>query len=166
MALEPPQAPKWHTREDSGFVIDRNVDWWHDGERIEHPNIVEAFNKGLRITDDGRYKLEFGNDWCFVKVQGAAFKVVAIDVAQDSKDEHVVSLRLSDRTTEWLDLASLQLDDEGVLVTSVKQGRAIARFNRETHFELAQLLEPDATGKTLQLRIGERVWPTSVLVKL
>ena len=49
---------RWHTREDSGFVIDRNVDWWHDGERIEHPNIIEAFNRGLRIAEDGQVKLD------------------------------------------------------------------------------------------------------------
>ena len=29
----------------------------HDGERIEHPNIIEAFNKGVRIEPDGKVTL-------------------------------------------------------------------------------------------------------------
>ncbi len=154
-----PAPPKWHTREESGFVIDRNVDWWHDGERIEHPNIIEAFNKGLRVTDDGRYKLEFGNDWCFVVVEGAAFKVIAVDVSEGDR----LSLRLSDRTAEFLDPASLSLDAEGVLYASVKGGKATARLTRDAQFQLAQWLEPSADDEYLQLKVDERVSPTTLV---
>ena len=28
---------RWHTREDSGLVLDRQLAWFHDGERIAHP---------------------------------------------------------------------------------------------------------------------------------
>ena len=156
-----PQPPKWHTREDSGFVIDRNVDWWHDGERIEHPNIIEAFNRGLRIAEDGQVKLEFGNDWCFVKVVEAAFKVVAIDTIEGDS----FSLRLSDRTAEGLDAATLRLDEEGVLLAAVKGGRASARFSREAHFELAQHFENGPDGR-VQLVVGGRAWATSIVVVL
>ena len=45
---------RWHTREDSGLVLDRELNWVHDGERITHPRIIEAFNAGLVPTDDGR----------------------------------------------------------------------------------------------------------------
>ena len=51
---------RWHTREDSGIRLDRQFRWWHDGELIEHPNIIEAFNKGVRVGDDGRVTLHFG----------------------------------------------------------------------------------------------------------
>lgn len=153
-----PTPPKWHTREESGFVIDRNVEWWHDDERIEHPNIIEAFNRGLRIDDDGRVRLEFGNDWCFVKVVDAAFKVVAVDVGEQ------VSLRLSDRSAEVLDPKTLRLDEEGVLLATVKNGRAKARFSREAQFELAQHFVESPEG--LQLKLGEHTWGTSIVVVL
>ena len=50
------KTPRWHTREDSGLRIDRQGQWWHDDEKIEHPNIIEAFNRGLRVMEDA-YRL-------------------------------------------------------------------------------------------------------------
>ena len=158
--MTPAVPPKWHTREDSGFVIDRNVDWWHDGERIEHPNIIEAFNRGLSVTDDGKYKLVFGSDWCFVKVEHAAFKVLAVDVGESDR----LSLRLSDRTAEWLDPMSLALDADGALLASVKRGQATARFSRDAQFQLEPFLEQGE--HQLRLRVGSQLFETSLVVVL
>ncbi|MDP2276049.1 MAG: DUF1285 domain-containing protein [Archangium sp.] len=144
-------TPRWHTREDSGLRIDRRGRWWHDDEPVEHPNIIEAFNRGLRVMDDGRYQLHFGNDWCFVTVEQCGFMVVAVDEAEGER----FSIRLSDRTAEWLDLATLSKDDEGVLVAKVKEGKALARFSREAQFQFAEHLEE--TDGTLSVRIGEKL---------
>ncbi len=147
---------KWHTREDSGIRLDRRLRWWHDDEPVEHPRIIEAFNQGLKVTDDRRYKLEIGSDWCFVVVEDAAFEVVAIDVSDGAR----LSARLSDRTAEWLDVASLAVDAEGVLTVAVKAGRAKARFSRDAQFTLGAMLEP--SGDRLVLRVGEKQWPTGL----
>lgn len=147
------QTPRWHTREDSGLRLDREFRWWHDGELIEHPNIIEAFNRGLRVEPDGRVTLHFGNDWCFVEIEAAPFRVVAVDESGDR-----LSIRLSDRTAEWLDVASLRVEDDEVLSVAVKDGRARARFGREAQFQLAERLEP-ANG-ALHLRVGARLLPT------
>lgn len=150
----------WHTREQSGLKVDREQRWWHDGEPIEHPNIIEAFNCGLKVTDDGRYKLEFGNDWCFVEVEAAAYKALVLDVTADER----LSIRLSDRTAELLDVGSLALDGDGVMTAAVKGGKARARFSREAQFALGELVERD--GGALALRVGgrrfalpEAAWP-------
>ena len=137
---------RWHTREDSGLVLDRDLNWVHDGERISHPKIIEAFNQGLVPTDDGRFQLRIGNDWAYVTVEGAAYRVNAIDT-----DESRVYLRLSDRTGEALDPATLRLGEDGVLTARVKAGRAEARFSRDAQFALGQLLVPEGGGWVLQL---------------
>lgn len=147
---------RWHTREDSGIRLDRQFRWWHDGGLIDHPNIIEAFNKGLRVADDGKVTLHFGNDWCFIEVEDAPFKVVAVDESAGAR----LSVRLSDRTAEWLDVAALALDDDGVLSTRVKEGRAKARFGRDAQFQLAQHLEVEAG--VVHLRVGGRLEPTSL----
>lgn len=147
-------APRWHTREDSGLTIDREGRWFHDGVRIEHPNIIEAFNRGLRVQPDGRVQLHFGNDWCFVVVERCAFGVVAIDEGDGGR----LSVRLTDRTAEWLDPATLALDADGVLEIAVKSGLARARFSRDAQFQLMSRLEP--RGDALVLKVGEREWPT------
>ena len=137
---------RWHTREDSGLVLDRDLNWFHDGEPITHPKIIEAFNVGLVPTDDGRFQLRIGNDWAYVAVEGAAYRVNAIDA-----DEARVYLRLSDRTGEALDPATLRLGDDGVLTARVKAGRAGARFSREAQFALGQLLAPEGGVWVLRL---------------
>ena len=137
---------RWHTREDSGLVLDRELNWIHDGERITHPKIIEAFNQGLVPTDDGRFQVRLGNDWAYVTVEGAAYRVNAIDT-----DDSRVYLRLSDRTGEALDTSTLRLGDDGVLTARVKGGRAEARFSRDAQFALGQLLVPEGNGWVLVL---------------
>jgi hypothetical protein len=137
---------RWHTREDSGLVLDRDLNWIHDGERVSHPKIIEAFNQGLVPTDDGRFQLRIGSDWAYVTVEGAAYRVNAIDT-----DDAKVYLRLSDRTGEALDPATLRLGEDGVLTARVKAGRAGARFSRDAQFALGQLLVADGAGWALRL---------------
>ena len=137
---------RWHTREDSGLVLDRELNWIHDGERITHPKIIEAFNQGLVPAEDGRFQLRIGTDWAYVTVEGAAYRVNAIDT-----DETRVLLRLSDRTGEPLDPATLRHGEDGVLTARVKAGRAGARFSRDAQFALGQLVAADGSGWALVL---------------
>jgi hypothetical protein len=145
---------RWHTREDSGLVLDRDLNWIHDGERITHPKIIEAFNQGLVPADDGRFQLRIGNDWAYVTVEGAAYRVNAIDT-----DESRVYLRLSDRTGEALDPATLRLGDDGVLTTRVKGGRAEARFSRDAQYAFGQLLVREGERSVLVLPRARMVLP-------
>jgi hypothetical protein len=137
---------RWHTREDSGIRLDRQLRWWHDDEPIEHPKIVELFNKGLVPTDDGKFKLTVGNDWCFVTVEDAAYSVLVLDEADGQ-----LWLRLSDRTAEPLDPSSLKVDSDGVVTAAVKAGKAKARFSRDAQFALGERLSPGAGGVRLQI---------------
>ncbi len=136
-------TPRWHTREDSGLHLNRQLRWFHDGLPIEHPNIIEAFNQGLRVDDAGRAVLVFGNDWCFITFEKCLFSVVAVDV---SPAEHRLSVRLSDRTAEWLQVDTLTEDDDGALMVQVKERRAWARFTQSAQVQLAQFLEETPSG--------------------
>lgn len=154
-----PSGKRWHTRDDSGIRLDRWGRWWHDDELIEHPRIIEAFNVGLSATDDGRFRLQFGNDWCFVEVEGAAYKVLVVDVTSDER----ISVRLSDRTGEILDPSTLRLEEDGVLSCLVKNAKARARFSPEAQFAFGELLE-DEDGQ-LVLRVGNRRLPVPLAPK-
>ena len=151
-----PEAPRWHTREDSGLRVDRTGRWFHDDVLVEHPNIIEAFNRGLRVMEDGRYQLHFGNDWCFVEVADCGYTVIAVDVGEGER----LSIRLSDRNAEWLEPSTLSLDDEGVLVARVKNGLGRARFSRQAQVQLATLFEEVDGG--LALRVGSKIWKTPI----
>ncbi|MDY7229240.1 DUF1285 domain-containing protein [Hyalangium rubrum] len=153
--MQPPSGPppfgkRWHTREDSGIRLDAALRWWHDDEPIEHPKIIELFNASLVLDDDGRYQLRIGQDWCFVQVEDAAYEVRTVDVTPDER----VSVRLSDRTAEALEPASLSLGPDGVFSCRVKRGRAKARFSRDAQYQLGELLE-EGEGGQLFLRAGQ-----------
>ena len=130
---------RWHTREDSGLRLDKEGRWWHDDELVEHPKVIEAFNRGLSRADDGRYRLDFGSDWCFVQVDDCAFRVLVVD----GDAQTGLSVRLSDRTSERLNLESLEIDEEGILRCVVKGGRAKARFSREAQAAMGPFLEEE-----------------------
>jgi hypothetical protein len=142
---ETPQK-RWHTREDSGLVLDRELRWRHDGELVVHPKIVELFNESLVPAEDGRFQLRVGQDWAYVVVEDAAYLVTGLDT-----DETRVFLRLSDKTGEALEPATLVLGQDGVLTARVKQGRAKARFSRQAQVALGALLEPSSDGPVLKL---------------
>ncbi|HZH02318.1 MAG TPA: DUF1285 domain-containing protein [Myxococcaceae bacterium] len=147
MALPP--SKRWHTREDSGLVLDRQGRWFHDGEPVEHPKIIEAFNTGLKPAGGGRFKLEFGGDWALVAVEDAAYQV--LDVADSDKG---LVLALSDRTEEGLDPNTLEVDADGVLTCRVKAGEAKARFSREAQVKLGLRLEVEENAVWLWTRSG------------
>ena len=135
-----------HTREDSGIELDEQLRWWHDGQLVEHPRVIEAFNCGLKVTDDGRYRLEIGPDWCWVKVHGAGYGVVAVD-----ESANALSIRLSDRSAELLDAETLCLVND-VLFVRVKGRRAWARFSRDAQFQLSPFLEQTGSGFVLRFK--------------
>jgi uncharacterized protein len=147
---------RWHTREDSGLVLDRHLQWLHDGEPILHPRIVELFNQSLVPTEDGRFQLRVGEDWAYVTVEDAAYRVNGVDAG-----ESAVYLRLSDRTGEALDVSTLVLGPDGVLSARVKAGRARARFSREAQVAFGQLLEDSPEGPTLALPSARLAVPLS-----
>jgi hypothetical protein len=148
---QPPFGKRWHTREDSGIRLDKNLRWWHDDEPIEHPKIIELFNTSLVLDESGRYQLRIGQDWCFIQVEDAAYEVRTVDITPDER----VSVRLSDRTAEALEPDSLSLDPDGVFSCRVKRGRAKARFSRDAQYQLGGLLE-EGEGGRLFLQVGQR----------
>jgi hypothetical protein len=155
--MEPPSGPppfgkRWHTREDSGIRLDAALRWWHDDEPIEHPRIIELFNASLVLDDDGRYQLRIGKDWCYVQIEDAAYEVRTVDITPDER----VSVRLSDRTAEALEPATLALGPDGVFSCRVKRGLAKARFSRDAQYQLGEMLEQGEAGQ-LFLRVGQHL---------
>ncbi|MGO9831141.1 MAG: DUF1285 domain-containing protein [Myxococcaceae bacterium] len=151
--------PRWHTREDSGLVLDRELRWFHDGQPVVHPRIVELFNESLVPTEDGRFLLRIGSDWAYVTVEDAAYRVTGLDATETQ-----VFLRLSDRTGEALDPTTLALEPDGVLSARVKSGRAKARFSRQAQVALGALLEESAEGLALGLPGGPLPVPLPLAV--
>ncbi len=139
-----------HTREDSGIHLDAEGRWFHDGERVEHPRIVEAWNRGIERAPDGRFILRFGWDWCYFTVEDAPLQVTGLH-----RDNDALSLQLSNGAVEPLDPASLT-EQDGVLYCVTRSGLE-ARFSRAAQGVIADELE-EVDGRPV-LRLGSAVYP-------
>lgn len=139
-----------HTREDSGIHLDREGRWFHDGEEIDHPRVVRAWNQGIERAPDGRYILRFGWDWCYFTVEDAPLQVTGLRL----EDAEVV-LQLSSGAVEPLDPHTLT-EEAGVLYCTTRSGLE-ARFGRAAQGELATLLD-ERDGQPV-LTIAGAVYP-------
>ncbi len=145
-------AGRLHTREDSGLRLDAEGRWWHDDVLVEHPRIVEVFNRGIERADDGRYLIRVGPDWAHVQVDDAPLTVVGARVEADA-----VILALSDGREERLDPETLRLSPAGVLSCTARGGTLPARFSRDAHFVVGDRLTE--RGGRYVLQVGDRSFP-------
>lgn len=97
--------------------------------------MAKAFAKWVRRhPDDGRWILSNGYDWCYFTVEDTGYFVLGLTVGE------VVTLRLSDDTSEPMDPRGLTVDDDGVLRVRVKEGAEAARFSRQAQLSIGPLL--------------------------
>lgn len=131
--------------------------WYFDGEPLEHPNLVRAFDRWIGVADDGRYCLKNDINWAYITLEGPPFFVRS---AYPLPDE-TVELLLSDDSREPLDPRSLREGPDGALYCDVHGGRMSARFERHAMQQLEALLREDDEGVYLALA-GEHVRPARV----
>ncbi len=130
-------APPPGASRESTIALDREGRFWHDGERVDHPALEQALRSWIAAhPDDGRPILTNGYDWCYFRVEDAAFVVDALRIEPDG----AVTLRLFDGSEEPLDPATLRLGEGGVVYAAVRGGRLRARFSRHAQTQLAPIL--------------------------
>ena len=128
--------------------IDGQGQWWYEGNKIVHPEILALFKSSLTIDESaGELFIDYKGKRAPVKVEKTPFFIHGI-VAEKGADGELakIVLELDDGTREILDPESLVLDDSGVLQVKVKKGRFAARCLPIAHFRLAELLDEDGNG--------------------
>lgn len=131
--------------------------WWNGEDRIDHPNLVRAFDAWIDVAEDGRYCLSNDINWAYVAIEGPPLFVrsLEIDGGQD------VWLELSDGRRERLDPETLRQGSDGALYCQAREGRLAARFDNVAAQRLEPLLGEDAEGVFLSIG-GARFRPPTV----
>ena len=133
-------APPEGTSRESSIVLDREGRFWHEGARVENEALEQALRRWIaHHPDDGRPILTNGYDWCYFKVEDAAYIVTALHVAEDGE----VSVLLFDGSEEPLEPGSLSVGEDGIVRVRVKGGRWGARFSRHAQTQLGAILVSD-----------------------
>ena len=153
-------APEGSSRE-STIVLDAQGRFWHDGARVTHAAMADAFANWIaKHPDDGRFILTNGYDWTYFKVEDVPFFVKSVKIGESGRSgrsDATVTLELSDGTQEALDPESLWIGDQDALYLKVKGGQFDARFTPAAQLGLAPLVEEGEDGFA-RLRIGGRTY--------
>lgn len=128
--------------------------WWFGDEPVTHPGVDAALRGGLDLSDGGEPIVRLGTQWCYVTIDDAPLRVIAIAGAPPE----VPTLVLDDARRLALDPQALVEDPEAGLRTQVPaqgSGRPLAaRFTNRALGELQPWLDLD--GAVPRLRLGDR----------
>jgi hypothetical protein len=145
------------------IYIDGRGDWWYEGSKIIHPEILKLFKSSLRIDPEtGGLRIDYKGRQAPVRVEKTPFFVQDIAPAKDAEGGlSVIELLLDDDSREPLDPETLIIDSDGVLTVRVKGGCFAALCLPTAHFRLAELFEEDGQGG-FSLTVAGRRYPVTV----
>ncbi len=142
------------------IYIDARGDWWYEGNKIIHPEVLKLFKSSLEVDPaSGELKIDYKGRQAPVKTEKTPFFIQDIisDITPDGRLDGI-ELLLDDGTREALDPATLALDEDGILRARVKAGRFAALCLPAAHFRLAELLGEDEAGGFV-LDLGGKRYP-------
>jgi uncharacterized protein len=128
--------------------IDRDGEWFHEGEEVCHEGILASLHEGLQVDAAGHF-LQIGPVRVPVEVEDAPFAVVRFAAEGEG-----FALWLSDGSREALEPGSLRLRAGDVPYCRVKGGRFEARFSRAAAWQLLQRVEVPPGGGPPRLLVG------------
>lgn len=84
--------PEWleALRRNSGLALTRDGEWRYGTRTVESSRVQAMFHRGVAVRDDGEVTLSVGQMWAYVKTDGPAFFVRAVNVGE----AHGPTLRL------------------------------------------------------------------------
>jgi len=144
-----------------GLVLHRDGRWTHEGVPITNRKLRELFDRSVRyLPAEGKYVVQVGRFRGQVDPEETGFFVVDVD-------PEAGTVRLSDESTEPLDVAGLRLSPrDGALVCTVKRHLVPeglpARFLHAAQARLLDAAEPDASGPVLRWAGGRVPLPATL----
>ncbi len=130
------------------LVLHRDGSWTHEGVPFRNQRLREKFDRSVRyLPDEHAYVVQIGRFRGLIDIEEVGFFVRAIDV--DS-----ARVRLSDESSEPLDVASIETSDhDGALICRVKReldsDGLCARFTHSAQAEFMNAI--DESGKSVWL---------------
>lgn len=159
-------------RRGAGISIDPRGEWWHEGERFEHPRLIQQLNRGLdwkpqtdTSSEDhqasslpascfaewsGDATVRLGDHWCYVHSDLTPFIVLKIG---EDLHNHQLIITLNNGETWPIGLLSIKED----IVFCRPSRHRLARFSPHAQLQCAAWLTEDCEGLWLEYA-GHR-WP-------
>ncbi len=155
-ALYPSKFAAGASRE-SAIRRDAQGRWFHQGQPVEHPGLIRAFDRWIDRAEDGRFCLRNRDDWVYISLEGPPFFVRSLRFGPAD----ALLLALSDGREEPLEPDTLRQGEHGGLFCDVRSKTMVAGFDRHAMMQLESVIDEDAEGVFLKLG-GTRVRPPVV----
>ena len=148
--------------ENSDIKIDKEGVWYYKGAHMFRKEILRVFFEHLKIDQCGKYLIELNKEHCYLDVEDTAFVVGAVYKTQLPDDGRVqIDILLSDDSCEKLEMNSLQVGKDNVLYCRVKEGKFIARFSRNSYYQLAEFIEQSENGSYFFINLNDEKYMIS-----
>ena len=135
--------------------MDREGNWFANGSPVTNENIALYFARHIAKDSNGNIVLQTDRQVFPLYVEDTPFIVKHCLIIEELN--HKIKVSLNDNTTEIIDWDTVWLQGEHDLYCLVKGGQFEARFNRNSQYELGQLLEIDEhTGQYYCVMNGVR----------
>ncbi|MGI6386024.1 MAG: DUF1285 domain-containing protein [Desulfomonilia bacterium] len=133
--------------------IDKEGTWYYENQEIVNPLVLLTFCNALQKDEEGRYRIVFQSEVCYVDVEDTPFVVASI--RGDQETELLVLLNTGE--THKLDPATLSVGEQNVMYCLLPDGMKV-RFSRAAYYLLALMMEEDEEGNIV-LKMGDRSYP-------
>lgn len=141
--------------------LDRQGGFWHDGEPVSHPRVLELFRRGLDVNERGEPQLHVGEQWCYLTVDDCPLRVLRVRPEGERAAERLL-LFLDDGRVLPLDPSTLwEEPDRGLrcAVPAARSGRPLsARFTNTAQMDLVPYVDLEATPRP-RLLVGPTPTP-------
>lgn len=135
---------------DMDCLIKRDGSWWIDGGKVENDRLLRLFSTVLKREEDNYFLVTPVEKWR-IQVQDLPFLVVELDISHAGTADQIIQARtnVGDLVTigaaHKIDASPIAgLDEEQTIPCVHIRAKLMARFNRNTYLEIAELLEPVA----------------------
>ena len=120
--------------------IDRDGQWFHNGEPFANKRIVDFFNRCIDVTKDGIYVIRYGSFVYPITVEDVPVFISGVRFKGLGVFEKVL-ITASSGKEEELDVKTLLYKENSGLYCYVKNGKLPAKFRRSPCFQILERLE-------------------------
>ncbi len=164
-----PDVRKMSTIEEpqpSGILVDENGDWFHCGNKIFRPEILEILYSKLDQTPTGQFVLADSQGSWPIDVADTPFVVSRVDIDRDEPGGERIVIRMKNiPRSEVLDLDTLTVGKDNILYCRVLPRRFLARFSRPAYYQLAEFVHQDGTGQDFYIEVNRERYPIRLMEK-
>jgi len=134
--------------------LDKDGNWFHNGQPFTNKKIIEFFNRSINITADGTHVIHYDRYTYPIVVEDAPVFVTGVWFKGFGKWEQI-HLNLSTGGTELLDIHSIYYKN-ATLYCRVCGGRLIAKFRHSPFYHLLERLD-EVDGSFYLTLCGEKI---------